>query len=556
MPPARPRPSGDLGAGAWDGVSHQSLGNFGVVRFEGASPSGYFLPSAEEMAALDNATIAAGVSGLELMERAGSSIASWISEKYSKAVSITVLCGPGNNGGDGLVIARVLRERGYTVAAILAASERYSHECFEQTKGVSGLLVFGVQPGIQDRSELAGEIISEERLRDAMRGSRLVIDALLGTGQRRAPRGSIGTLVTTVMEERERVGFDIISVDIPTGVDADTGGVFEPCVRATTTLTVEFVKRGMLQYPARSVCGDIHAIPIGIVSSPQPEYQAVHERVLPAWRKRGSDVHKGDLGRILVIGGSQGMPGAPLLAALGALRAGAGIVSRVSKRHWHGKEFLAECMCEYVDGDDAAFADRDVERVLAIAERFDAVVVGPGLGQASSTRDFVLSLCHGLKGSPRPVVVDADALNALANTSMTLSGIAAIISPHPGEASRLLARSVESIQADRFTAARELWEKIAAVSVLKGAGTIVRGPEGGRVIPLGTPYMATPGSGDVLSGILAVCCLRTRSLLDAASLGVWIHARAGVRASERTGGTILASEIAESVAEIIGMLDV
>lgn len=536
-------------------MNRQLLGNFGFVHFEGAAPRRYFLPSAEEMTALDEATIAGGVPASELMERAGTAIANWISNSYSREICITVLCGPGNNGGDGLVVARILKERGCSVIAIVVRSSRYSDECLEQIRRVPGLCIFEDSSVEWSKRDISGEAISEETLRNIIKGSDLVVDALLGTGNKQAPRRSIERVVTALMEERQGASFDIISVDIPTGVDANTGCVFEPCVRATTTLTVEYVKRGMLQYPARAECGDIQAISIGIVASPRPEYQAVQDDALPVWRRRRADAHKGDLGRILVIGGCEGMPGAPLLAALGALRAGAGIVSRVSKRSWQGSDFLAECMCEYVGGNEPCFTGDDVTHVLSIAERFDALVVGPGLGQDAATRDFVGALVDGLQGSQQPVIVDADGLNAVATASKNLSGLRAIISPHPGEASRLLACSVQSIQADRFVAARALWEKIGAISVLKGAGTIIRGAEGGRVIPFGTPYLATPGSGDVLSGILAVGCLRTQSLMDAATLGAWIHAWAGLRASQQTGGTILASEIADAVSEYIGKLD-
>jgi NAD(P)H-hydrate epimerase len=347
----------------------------------------------------------------------------------------------------------------------------------------------------------------------------------------------------------------VVSADIPTGVDGDTGQLFSPYVTADLTVCVEHIKRGLVQFPARFACGAIETVSIGINSSSPSEFRILEQDNLPALGPRRADSHKGDFGRVLVIGGSIGMPGAPILTALGALRSGAGVVSRVVKRSWLDTAGLPECMVNVLSGDGDFFRGGDAPEVIELLGSFDVVVVGPGMGVASETGEFLGALCDGMRLLGKRVVVDADAINLLSSVGISLNGIDAVITPHPGEASRMLGRPTPAIQGNRFKAVRELMEKHGVVSVLKGAGTLVYGPAGGGIVCRGTPYLATAGSGDVLAGIIAALCSRFESVFDAACLGAWAHAVAGSLASESAGGPILASDIARAASTVIGGLE-
>lgn len=532
-----------------------SRGSFGDLHVEDKGAVRWCLPSAAEMAAFDRATIDRGISSLELMERAGTAIAGRILLDYPTAKRCVVLCGPGNNGGDGLVLARVLRAHGRTVHVVIVSAERYSSECVEQMRRCNELLVYGALPTAMELDGLALGIVSDDELREYLAESDLVVDALLGTGQRAAPRDGIVSLVSFIGGVRDTGGARVVSVDIPTGVCADSGLVFHPHVVADSTYCIEFIKRGLLQFPGRSACGAIVALPIGISPHVEPEFFAVEGDAVPRLPPRAPDAHKGQLGRILVIGGSARMPGAAVLSALGALRSGAGIVARVVKRSWGLYPSVPECMFELIDGTEEFFVERDAAEVFAVARRFDVLVVGPGLGTAPETALFLKDLLLQLRSLEKPIVIDADALNIIAEDGIDVAGIPAIVTPHPGEVGRLLERSVSEVQLDRYNTARALWRRLGVVVVVKGAGTIVYGAGRGRVVARGTPYLATPGSGDVLTGVIAACCARLPSLEDAATLGAWIHATAGIVATENSRGPILASDVAFTVSSVVGALE-
>jgi hydroxyethylthiazole kinase-like uncharacterized protein yjeF len=533
------------------------MGSFGEISLAGDSPQNWLLPSAAEMARLDRSTIALGTTALELMERAGAAVVERINVLLPSVKKCVVLCGPGNNGGDGLVIGRLLRTRGIAVEIVVAASERYSTECLAQLEKTAAVRAFGGSPGAA--GGLAGDVslsadvclheIGESELENVLRGADLVVDALLGTGQRSAPRGSIKILVEKLRASTSQDGRRaIVAVDIPTGLDADTGQLFDPHVQADYTVTVQYIKRGMLQFPGRDVCGAISAVPIGIAPEEGVEFSLVHDQSRPLASQRAPDIHKGLLGRVVVVGGSLTMPGAAMLSALGALRAGAGIVTRVIRRNWHTAPALPEAMYEVLEGDSDYFTGRDSEQVLSIVNRHDVVVLGPGLGTQPETALFVQAILEGVENSPVSVVLDADGLNVIVGNGLSLENCKAVLTPHPGEAARLLGVKPQDIQNDRFSAVRRLAECYGASVVLKGAGTLVHDGSRGRLIAEGTPYLATPGSGDVLAGIIAACTASSESIFDAASRGVWIHAKAGIKAAQITGGTILASDIALAAA--------
>ncbi len=531
----------------------QNHGSFGRYSLSDGRAHRFSLPSSVEMALLDRQTIGAGITGLELMERAGVAMVKQARDVWPTAHNVLVLCGPGNNGGDGLVIARYLREQGLEVSVVIASARRYSAECLEQLLRVHDARVFGgasPQVGVDGAGLLP---ITRPELRELVASSDLIFDALLGTGQCEAPRGAIDEVVQVVRAaQASGAACRVVAVDVPTGIDGDTGATYESHVVADLTLAVQCIKRGLLQFPARAACGRIVTVDIGINGSTFVEYSLVTAENLPSMLPRPLDVHKGMLGRVLIIGGSLAMPGAPMLSALGALRCGAGIVSRCVRKGWTTIPPLPEAMFEVLSGDSDVYQSGDVVAVAEMAARYDVCVIGPGLGTESTTAEFLVGLINSLKARSARVIVDADALNLLATSAVTLKGLSAIVTPHPGEAARLLGITNAQVQRDRFTACRQIALQMQAISVLKGAGTLIHDGEEGKVVAEGTTYLATPGSGDVLAGIIAACAVRTRSLWEAAILGVWLHARAGMAAADKRGGPILASEIAEQVGELLG----
>ena len=534
----------------------QEHGSFGEYSVADESAHRFSLPSSDEMGDLDRETIEAGMPGLQLMERAGVAIAQRAREAWPVARKVLMLCGPGNNGGDGLVIASYLREQGLEVSVVIASAGRYSAECLAQLSRVHDVRVFG---GASPRVRIHGAgllPITSPELRELVVTSDLVFDALLGTGQRDAPRGPIDEMVQVVRAvQNGGAQSRVIAVDIPTGINGDTGAVHGCHIVADLTIAIQCIKRGLLQFPARAACGRIVAVDIGIAGNTAVEYSLVAAENLPSMLPRPADVHKGMLGRVLVIGGSLAMPGAPMLSALAALRCGAGIVSRCVRKGWASIPPLPEAMFEVLSGDSPVYDVRDAAAVAEMACKYDVCVIGPGLGTDPATAEFLVQLFNYLRARSARVIVDADALNLLAASAITLKGLSAIVTPHPGEAARLLGISNAEVQRDRFTACRQIARQLQAIAVLKGAGTLIHDGAGGKVVAEGTPYLATPGSGDVLAGILAACAFRTSSLWEAAILGVWLHARAGMAAARRRGGPILASEIAESVGGLVGMVE-
>lgn len=508
---------------------------------------------------LDEQTISSGVSSLELMERAGGVVVDAIREilaaHQTGVPKVVVLCGPGNNGGDGLVVARRLVDDGLSVLAVVAESARYSTECRAQLAAFPFAVTLEGSGEIS-QSACGGRILSREEFLSRLEEATLVVDALLGTGQREAPRGSIAELVTLVVNvKRVRPNLIVLSVDIPTGVDADTGALYSPHMIADHTVSIELIKRGMVQFPGRQACGAIRVVPIGIDGREGVEFSVIEGRRAPILTKRTPDAHKGTQGRVLVIAGSAAMPGASALAVLGALRSGSGLVSRVTKPTWTGVEVTPECMNVVLPSSEAYYIEDDCGKLMDAITAADSVVIGPGLGRAPETAQFLRSALNSLQLLKKRCVIDADALGIIAANGIHLTGIEGVITPHPGEAAVLLGISNEDVQMDRFSAVKKLHERCGVVSLLKGAGTLVWDGERGGIIARGTPYLATAGSGDVLSGIIATCLNRFDSVFDSAVCGAYIHALAGEGASQSTRGPIIASDIAVASASVVGELE-
>lgn len=329
------------------------------------APHARLLPSQQEMKRFDQQTIAAGTAAGELMERAGVEVFRELKERFSFELysngRVIVLAGPGNNGGDGLVIARHLKDHGYEVVVVLASSASYSQDLVNQIRQFrqkEGMVVqFPELHPVAD--DIILDLASAEDLQGALRGSSVLVDALLGTGQNDLPRKAVASIleqVRTVRDSSQEFA-RVVAVDMPTGINGDTGEVYTDALRADLTISIELIKRGMLQHPARSLCGDIWVVKIGLVCD-RTQFSLLDKSSSRSLRPRPLNSHKGDFGTVLIVGGSEDMPGAPFLAAAGALRSGTGSVTKVHLRGSATPGFLPEIMLATVGDRESAFAPK------------------------------------------------------------------------------------------------------------------------------------------------------------------------------------------------------
>jgi hydroxyethylthiazole kinase-like uncharacterized protein yjeF len=491
--------------------------------------------TAEEMRRADRRTIEEiGLPGPVLMENAGSAVVRAVEERFPAAHRVAVVCGRGNNGGDGFVVAR--RLGGRATAILLGARA-----------GVGGDARVHLEAC--ERSGVPVSAVEDVAAWDAAApaGADLIVDAVLGTGLREAPSGLAAPAIGW-MRARHRAGVPVLAVDLPSGVPSDGGAFDWPTVDATLTVTFAALKRGHVLPPACGHVGEVIVADIGIskesVESASPSLFLLEDGdAAAAFPVRRRSSHKGDFGHVLVVAGSVGKAGAAALAAGGALRGGAGLVTVATPAPClpvvaaARAEVMTEPMPSSAGG---ALTEAALDRLLSLAGERDAVVIGPGVGQEPATRALVRAF---VCACPVPLVVDADGLNALASSADGRgSGLDAlhlaaptVLTPHPGEMARLVARSTREVQAARPEAALGLALQTGAVVVLKGERTIVADPVGhAAVSPAGNPGMATAGTGDVLAGLVGSLLARHGALL-AATAGVIVHGRAGDLAAREKG---------------------
>jgi NAD(P)H-hydrate epimerase len=494
------------------------------------------LPDAERMRALDRwAVTEGGVASLELMERAGQGLAA-AAATMAPAGRIVVVAGKGNNGGDGLVAARVLRAGGRDVDVLLAgAAEALAGDARANLERLGAPAPLEPHPG---------DAIAAD--------ATLVIDALLGTGASGEPRGEI----LTAIEMIRGCDVSVLAADVPSGVDASTGETRGLAVLATATATFHAAKPGLWIEPGRGCAGRVHIVDIGIPDGAPVEADVglIHDEILELIPRRGAHSTKFTSGRVLVAGGSRGLTGAPCLAALGAARAGAGYVTVAAPASLalvFESHLLEQMTLALPDHDGALTADAVEPLVAAAAVHPGALVLGPGLGRAESTAEFVRAL---LDAVTMPVVLDADGLNVFAGDLDSLRGRAAVLTPHEGELGRLLGVGGGVVAAARLHHAREAAVRGGAVVVLKGDDTIVAAPDGTVAVSAGaTPALATAGTGDVLSGVVAAMLAKWLDPFTAACAAVRLHALAGVHAAVRHGGEgVIASDVIEALAAVRG----
>lgn len=472
---------------------------------------------AAQVRALDRIAMAEHkLPGAALMERAGAACFAHLTARWPAARSVGVLCGGGNNGGDGFVIARHAHTAGLRVCVFLVGAHAK---------------IQGDALTVLQRLEAAGVPVPRWD-ENALPSCDVWVDALLGTGL----HGEVSGVWRAAIAALNASGQPVLAVDLPSGLDADTGHVWGEAVRASATLTFVGMKQGLLTGTGPDHCG---ALSFDDLQIPAPVYAHVLPdalRIAPAWvharlPPRSRSAHKGHFGHAAILGGEIGMSGAARLAAEAAARVGAGLVSVATRPEHAALLCLArpELMCQGVT--DAA----GVRRVLA---RATVIAIGPGLGQSAWARIlFGQVLETGL-----PCVVDADALNLLAADPMRRDHW--VLTPHPGEAARLLNTTAERVQRDRFAAASALQKTYGGVIVLKGAGTLITGPDSSMYLcDAGNPGMASGGMGDVLTGVIAGLLAQGLSLTDAACVGVYVHADAADRAARAGERGLLASEV-------------
>lgn len=479
------------------------------------------LVTVEEMRRLDRLTIGKhGIPGIVLMERAGAAVTEAILSEWGdlRRQRVVVVAGRGNNGGDGFVIARLLRRAGVRAEVVLLAS-------IEEVGGDAALALTALRrakvPLVEMREKTAGVV-------DRLAKATVIVDAIFGTGLRSAITG----LAAEVIEAMNESGRPIVAVDLPSGLDGDSGRPLGPTIRATTTVSLGFAKRGQVLPSATPWLGRLTVADIGLapeaVESLRPStWLSTPEDLRPLLPPRPLDSHKGTFGHVLVLAGSVGHSGAARLAAHAAARGGAGLVTLAVPASLQPvvSAGVPEVMTAALAESDGLvrFSARLLDR---LCDGKQAVVVGPGLGTHAAAAKVVDHVLDHFSG---PLVLDADALTCLARQPKGLAAAPdrCLLTPHPGEMARLLGVDTATIQKDRLAAARQLATRHRCFVILKGARSVIASPEGEAwVNPTGNPGMASGGMGDALSGLLGALLAQGLSGEAAARLGAFLHGAA------------------------------
>jgi NAD(P)H-hydrate epimerase len=488
-----------------------------------------------------------GIPGALLMENAGRGAADII-EQYLAGGLAAIVCGGGNNGGDGFVVARHLTNRGHLVRVYLVADR-------EKLTGDAGLnmnIFLKMGGDIVDCQEPGAFAARQEDLEDAQ----VIVDALLGTGLTR----EVGGAVREAIDVLNMAVPPKVALDVPSGICSDSGRVLGAAVQARATVTFGFLKRGLLLFPGAALAGSVHVVDIGAPAAAAD--QAGHdgkllqeEDVMPFIQPRRVDAHKGTFGHLLIMSGSPGKTGAAVLCAEAAMRTGAGLVTLVSTREAQAalETKTREVMLDHVvERGDSPLSESAYDKLATLLDGKRAVAVGPGCSTTPTMSSLVLRL---LTEAVRPVVVDADAVTILAENQDVIADIKAplVLTPHPGEMARLAGVDIAAVQADRVGVARAQAERFSAIVVLKGAHSIIAAPDGSLFInPTGNPGMASGGMGDVLTGVIGSFLAQGLDPLEAACVGTYLHGLAGDFAvMERGERSLVASDLINAVPGIL-----
>lgn len=494
-----------------------------------------------------------GIPSLVLMENAGRQVVAAIEAAYEAQLNgrIAVLCGRGNNGGDGFVVARTLLQRGVDCAVFVIGVVAEIRGDARVNLDILGRLGVTV---VEINDEQAWELHFSE-----ISQCTLIVDAIFGTGLKQA----LGGMLETVVADINASGIPIVAIDLPSGLSADTPHLIGDCIDASMTVTLAAPKLPLILPPGEAHAGDVVIADIGIPSEVLDGLEGTQielitrEDARALLEPRAADSHKGDFGRVLVVAGSRGKTGAAHLAGMGALRAGAGLVTIATPASCLpivaslAPEFMTEPLAESGDGQVTAAA---MDRLGDFTQ--DVIACGPGLGRGSSVREFVRAL---IDRAESPLVLDADALAVLADDPARLLGREErdiIITPHPGEMGKLVGRTTDEVQANRIEVASEFASTHHVYVVLKGHRTVVATPEGRIFInPTGNAGMATGGTGDVLTGMIAAFLAQLLDAEAACRLGVFLHGMAGDLAEASEGevamtATDLLAHIGEAICDL------
>jgi len=511
--------------------------------------------TASQMRQMEEECAKIGITTETLMENAGQAVAEEVKNILGdiEKRSILILIGPSNNGGDGLVAARHLHDWGTKVTVYL---------CAQRPEDDANLKLVREQ-GVTCVE--AAEDADLSTLDESLSSANAVIDALFGTGTTRPFRGLLLTILDRVTRaKKKRSKLRIIALDLPSGLNADNGSVDPASLYADNTITLGFSKPGLHRFPGAARVGKITIADIGI-----PSYLAEHittEYISSDWAssvlpERPADANKGSFGKVLVIGGSSNYIGAPYLACSGAIRVGAGLVTLATASSL--QSILASKLTEVTylplpesrPGTISSDAARLIQQQL---NQYNVIVLGCGLGQSQSAISLVRSLLFRSKTALPALVIDADALNILAQTPKWWEQLTtdAILTPHPGEMARLAEVTVDGVQSDRSGVARKVADRWHKTIVLKGAHTVIVAPDGqSKISPTANPGLASAGTGDVLTGVIAGLVAQGLSLFDAATCGVYLHAEAGEMVKAKLGDAgMIATDLLSALPLVIKQL--
>ena len=510
-----------------------------------------------------------GIDGRVLMENAGRGAALELMRRLPHPPArIAVLCGGGNNGGDGFVIARHLRIAGHHVKALLLADpKKLTKDCAFNLAIARRMAALDAIPGrLADKWSAGGpslEVIDApdekafERWSVVLFGAHCIVDAMLGTGLTSDVRGVCAKAIETVNARAE--GRVIFAADIPSGLDGDTGHPRGAAVKARVTATFGVPKLGLYMHPGREYAGEVVAVGIGMPDSlidraGGPVYACMDEEMARAVvPRRTGNYHKGDAGHLLVVAGSRDKPGAALLACRAAVRSGAGLCTLGAPREVidHLTAGLCETMGQPIPVDEDGYLP-DARLIDSLLEGKQAVAIGPGIPRGKGTARFIVEVLRRLEGT---AVLDADALNLVAGHEKEVKAARCkvIFTPHPGEMARLLKRTTAAVQADRLGAATGCARRYGVVALLKGAATLVADPAGDATVnPTGNPGMASGGMGDVLTGIVGALAAAGVGPYDAARTAAYIHGLSADRVGEHKGLTALnATDVIEGLPAVL-----
>lgn len=511
------------------------------------------LVTSEQMRQIDREAIEVrGIPGEELMENAGRGIA----EKILGSVNlfpgewrVAIFCGKGNNGGDGFVVGRYLKDAGHKIEIYyMGPVDKLSHGAR-----------LNYDRAVENKINL-NEIDSVDKLPENLECD-LIVDAVFGTGFEGAPRGLSKDIIEYINRQKALVA----SVDLPSGLNADNGQYEGAVVQADYTFTLALPKYGQYLSPGRELAGEVHVIPIGIPEEDIAKFDLKNNLITPEFvvenlPSRKPDGHKGDFGKLMILAGSTGLTGAAAMTGESALRCGCGLVKVACPKTV--QPVLAAKMTEVMTyplpdvAKKGALALRGLGEVRKLCDEHDAVVVGPGIGRHHETAELVRRF---LEKNDKPAIVDADGLNALSGYVDNLKEIKVplVLTPHPGEFKRLSGNDLPDDFHERMEVARKFALEFDVVLVLKGSPTVVAGPDGQVYVnPTGNDGMATGGSGDVLSGIIGSLLAQVTPADTAALCGVYIHGLAGdIAAAELTRTAMIAGDMITCLPETFRILN-